>query len=449
MEQKTRWSSSIAYVFAAIAAAVGLGNIWRFPYLAGEHGGGAFVLMYLGFVVLLGIPLLASEAVLGRIGRQNPAASFRDIAVRVNRSPKWKWVGSLAVLTSFLIMSYYMVVSSWIVDYFLQAVSGRFHHFTEAESQAGFAALLGNPWHMLGYNTLLCVLSVTVILMGVKKGLERLVMFAFPTMFVLIFILLGYAMTTGFFYEAASFMFLPDFSAIDTQVVLMALGQAFFSLNIALGITLTFSAYIPSKTSIVRSVTMVAFADTFVAVVAGLIIFPIVFANGMSPDQGPSLAFKTLPLAFSGLPFSSFFASLFFLMLLFAAFTSVISLLEVSVAWMIETLKIGRVKSTILIGIATWILGLGTIISFSNPEQFQVMGTTFFAALDFITGSVMLPLGGLLMAIFVGWRLPKHFISDELNWNKKGPWIFFWSLANRFIAPIAIVLIFLTALKII
>ncbi|MDF3054279.1 MAG: sodium/proline symporter [Gammaproteobacteria bacterium] len=443
MQQNVRWSSTLAYVFAAIAAAVGLGNIWRFPYLAGENGGGAFVLMYLAFVIILGIPLLASEAALGRIGRQNPSASYRDIAIRANRSPNWKWVGTLAVLTSFLIMSFYMVVSSWIVNYLLQAISGHFSEFTEAQSQAEFAKLLGDPWRMLGYNTLLAVLSVVVVLKGVRKGLERLVMFMFPAMFLLIFILLGYAMTTGFFYEGASFMFKPDFSALNTQVVLMALGQAFFSLNIALGITLTFSAYIPSQTSIVRSVTIVAFADTFVAVIAGLIIFPIVFANSMSPDQGPSLAFKTLPLAFSGLPFSSFFATLFFLMLLFAAFTSVISLLEVSVAWMMETLKVGRAKSSIVIGIVTWILGIGTIVSFSNPEQFSVFGTTFFTVLDFVTGSIMLPLGGLLMAIFVGWRLPKNFISNELNWSKKGWWLCFWSLANRFIAPVAIFVIFL------
>ena len=449
MEQKTRWSSSIAFVFAAIAAAIGLGNIWRFPYLAGENGGGAFVLMYLAFVIILGIPLLTSEVVLGRIGRKNPAGSFKNIALRIKCSPNWKWVGALTVLTSFLILSFYMIITSWIFDYLLKAATGHFTHYTEAQSQAGFAALLGSPWEMLTFNTLLAILSVTVIIMGIKKGLERLVMFMFPAMLLLILILLGYSMTTGYFNEGLSFMFKPNFSSLTTQSILMALGQAFFSLNIALGITMTFSAYIPSKTSVARSVIIVALADTLIAILAGLIIFPVVFANGMATDQGPSLVFKTLPLAFSALPFSSFFASLFFLMLLFAAFTSVVSLIEVSVAWLIETLHLTRIKSTILVGFSAWLLGLGTIASFSNPEQFQLFGVTFFDALDFLTGNILLPLGGLLIALFVGWRMPRHFVAQELKWNPNDTSVRYWWLINRFVAPVAIVLILLAAVGVI
>lgn len=448
MEQNTRWSSSLAFVFAAISAAIGLGNIWRFPYLAGENGGGAFVLLYLLFVFLLGIPLLTSEVVLGRIGRKNPAGSFKNIAQRINSSPNWKWVGSLVVLTSFLILSYYAIIASWILDYLIQAGAGHFTDFTEEKSQASFTSLLGNPWHMLGYNTLLITLSIIVIIMGVKKGLERLVMFMFPAMLALILVLLFYAMTTGFFKTGLSFMFQPNFSSLTTHAVLMALGQAFFSLNIALGITMTFSAYIPNTTPIVRSVVIVALADTFIAIVAGLIIFPIVFANGMAPDQGPSLVFKTLPLAFSGLPFTAFFASLFFLMLLFAAFTSIVSLIEVSVAWLMETLHLTRLKSTFLVGIAAWLLGLGTIASFSNPEQFQLFGVTFFDALDYTTGNIMLPLGGFLITIFVGWRLPKHFVPEELKWNRHSVWFRLWGLSNRYVAPIAIFLIVLAAMNI-
>jgi NSS family neurotransmitter:Na+ symporter len=445
MEQKTRWSSTVAFIFAAIAAAVGLGNVWRFPYLAGENGGGAFVLMYLVFVVILGIPLLTSEVVLGRIGRKNPAGSFKSIAMRTKRSVNWKWVGTLTVITSFLILSFYMIITSWIFDYLLKAASGTFSNYTEAQSQAGFNALLANPWRMLAFNTLLATLSITVIILGIKKGLERLVMLMFPAMLILILILLGYAMTTGHFQEGLSFMFKPDFSSLTTEAILMALGQAFFSLNIALGITMTFSAYIPSRTSIGRSVVVVAFADTLIAVLAGLIIFPVVFANGMAADQGPSLVFKTLPLAFSELPFSSFFASLFFIMLFFAAFTSVISLIEVSVAWLIETLHISRVKATLLIGFTAWLLGIGSIVSFSNPEQVQLFGITFFDALDYFTGNILLPIGGLLIAIFVGWRLPRNFVPEELKWDPKAPSVRYWWLINRFVAPVAIALILVEA----
>lgn len=445
---QVHWRSRTAFVFATAAAAIGLGNIWRFPYLAGQNGGGAFVILYLIFVIVLGIPLMTSEVVLGRIGRKNPVGALAAVAKETGHSRHWRLVGGLTVLASFLILSYYLVISGWVLDYLIRAVLGEFRHATEVSAAYDFQALQSNPWQMILSDTIIAFGTIVVISLGIQKGLERVTMLLFPALLVILLILLGYAIIASDFSKGLTFLFHPDFTQLSPKVALMALGQAFFSLNIAMGIIITFSAYLPEDAPIMSSTIAIVIADTAIAILSGLIIFPIVFANQLQPAAGPSLIFRTLPIAFKNLPFGSFFASLFFLLLLFAAFTSVIALLEVSVAWLIENHKIPRPRAVLIAGILSWILSLGTVLSFTRHPYFSYHGVTFFQVIDFITSAIMLPLGALFIAIFSGWLLPKEYIHAKLGWNMNGKWFYCWRWIKRYLAPIAIILILISSLGI-
>ncbi len=446
--ESTRWNSRTAFIFAAAAAAVGLGNIWRFPYLAGQNGGGAFVLLYLFFVIALGLPLMTSEVMLGRIGRKNPVGSFVKLAKNNNHSRLWGLVGGLSIVAGFLILSYYIVITGWVFDYFIRALAGQFRYATEISAAHDFQSLQDSAWQMLLSDTLVALSAITVISLGIKRGLERAVMILFPALAIILLILLIYAISAADFKQGLSFLFNPNFHQITGKVVLMALGQAFFSLNIGMGIIIMFSAYLPDDVPLISSTVAVVFADTIIAIVSGLIIFPIVFANHLQPAAGPSLIFRTLPIAFTNLPFGSFFGALFFLLLLFAAFTSVIALLEVMVAWLEENHNFKRHSAVYLSGIIIWVLSLGTVFSFSHRLHFSYHGVSFFQAIDFVTSAIMLPLGGFFIAIFTGWLLPKKYIHDKLGWNIKSGWFYCWRWIERYFAPIAIALILLKSIGI-
>ena len=441
----TRWKSRISFIFAASAAAIGLGNIWRFPYLTGENGGGAFVLIYLGFVILLGIPLLISEIIIGRIGRHNPAKAMASVSEQSNHSRLWGMVGGLTIIAAYLILSYYVVIIGWVLDYFVRAITGQFEHATEASSLINFTALQSNHWQMLLSDTLVVLGTMGIIILGIKRGLERAVMFMFPALLILMLILLGYAMTTDGFTEALTFLFKPDLSKVTSHTVLLALGQAFFSLNIAMAITMMFSAYLPKKTSIVSSAIAIAIADTGFAILAGLIIFPIVFTYHLPVNAGPSLIFQTLPIAFGQLPFGSVIAALFFLLLFFAAFTSSIALIEPAVAWLMERFHIKRIAAVLIAGGGCWLLSLGTILSFTEWKDFHMFGRTFYHTIDMITSDIMLPLGGMFVAIFTGWFIKKEVLENELQWKTHHNWYHLWQFILRYFAPVAILFILLTS----
>lgn len=445
----TCWSSRLSFVFAASAAAIGLGNIWRFPYMAGQNGGAIFVLMYLACVIFLGIPLLMAEVVLGRMGRKNPAAAIRDVAVQSNHSRYWACLGGMNILASFLILTYYVVITGWVLNYLTKAVLGYFAHITEANALNIFISLQSNPSRMLLTDSIVVIGSIFIIYLGIKRGLERGVMFMFPALIFLMIVLLGYAMTTTGFTKSLVFLFKPDLHELTARTILLALGQAFFSLNVAMGVTIMFSAYLPKKIPLISSVITIAIADTTIAMLAGLVIFPIVFANHLVPAAGPSLIFQTLPLAFSKIPGSTLIAVLFFLMLFFAAFTSVIALLEPAVCWLMETCNMSRHKSVLYVGTTVWLLSLAAIISFSHGKYIHVYGVTYFKMVDYITANIMLPVGGLLLAIFTGWLLSKKSIYTELSWNINGTWFQIWRFILRYIAPLAILFILLSAFKII
>ena len=320
--QHGQWSSRFTFILAASAAAVGLGNIWKFPYLTGQNGGGFFVLIYLCCVLIMGIPLMMAEIALGRCGRRNPAGSFKAVATDNHTKPRWRWVGMLCIIAGALILSYYCVIAGWSVAYFLKAAWGKFNHIDAEQAGSMFQQLMHNPWQLLLWHTLIVITTVYVIAKGLEKGIERAVKYLFPSLVILLAVLIGYGMTTGYFHQAFVFLFDPDLSEIKTETILIAMGQAFFSLSIANGSIMMYGAYVPRNVSITSAAIAISLADTGIALAAGLAIFPIVFANGLSPSAGPGLIFESLPIAFGNMPFGYTLGGLFFLMLVFAAFTS-------------------------------------------------------------------------------------------------------------------------------
>jgi len=441
------WSRRWTFILAATGAAIGLGNIWKFPYVTGNNGGGIFVLLYLICVLLVGIPLLMTEITIGRWGRQNPVHAVMTIAKESSLSKWWGIVGGLIILTGFLILSYYCVIAGWSIDYVLKTTVGEFSGTNVFNSVGIFQTLVSNPWQLLFWQTIVVIGTGFVIARGIELGIERAVRFMFPMMIIIMCLLIGYAMSTDKFTYAMHWLFYPDISELTPRVMLVALGQAFFSLSIATGTIMTYGAYLPHKASITGVSFAIALTDTLIALLAGIAIFPIVFTNHLTPEAGPGLIFQTLPLAFAHMPFGRLFGTLFFVMLVFAAFTSTISLLEPTVAWLTEQFSWSRIKAVVVAVSIIWLLGLITVFSFNIWAHIKVFGLTLFEALDYLTANIMLPLGGLLAAIFIAWRVPETLFHQELRPEK--PIIYScFKFTMRFIVPIAILLVFLQVIGI-
>ncbi len=437
------WSSRMAFILAVTGSAVGLGNIWRFPYVVGENGGGAFVLVYLLCVVMIGMPVMMSEILLGRRGRRNPISSMALLGAEEGKSRKWAVVGALGVSAGVLILSYYAVIGGWTLAYVFKSGGGAFVDAGSAVVTSIQNDFLGS-WQTVGlYHTIFMALTIFVVVLGVEQGLERAVRFMVPALLVLMLVLLGYSITSGHFAEGVSFLFSPDWSKITWNTVLEAMGQAFFTLSIAMGAVMAYGAYLPEETSIPGAATAVAISDTSIALLAGLVIFPIVFANGMDPAAGPGLVFITLPLAFGQMPGGVFFATIFFVLLTFAAWTSAISLMEPAVAWIMERFEKTRAQAAILIGGLIWLIGIGTVLSFNVLANFTFWRGTILDNLDHLTLNIMLPLGGLLIVLFAGWVMCRNSSADELG--GAGTTYKLWRAFARYVAPVGILFVFLNA----
>ncbi len=442
-----QWSNRWAFILAATGSAVGLGNIWRFPYVTGENGGGAFVLVYLASVLAVGVPIMVAEVMLGRRGRQSPINTMRTLAGEEGRSLHWQYLGWLGMLAGFFILSFYSVVAGWTLAYVFRTGTGVFSGL-EAEAIAGeFSALVGDPERLLAWHTIFMVMTTIVVSRGVRSGLEQAVRFLMPALFVLLVAMVGYGMGNGEFGQAVRYLFAPDFSQLSAAGFLMAVGQAFFSLSLGMGAIMIYGSYLPSSASIPRTVGIIAFMDTLVAVLAGLAIFPIVFAYGLAPEGGPGLIFKTLPVAFAQMPGGTFFGSLFFLLLVFAAWTSAISLLEPIVAWLAENRGMQRVKAAALAGVSAWVLGVVSLLSLNVWSGYTLFDLAFFDLMDFLTANVMLPLGGVLIAVFAGWHLSRRASVDELHLGD-GPAYRAWRVLIRYLVPVAITVVLLNSVGI-
>ncbi len=442
-----QWSSRWVFVLAATGSAVGLGNIWRFPYVTGENGGGAFVLIYLACVALIGIPIMMAEILLGRRGRQSPINTMKTLAAEENQSPLWSWMGWMGVVAGFLILSFYSVVAGWTIFYIFQTATVGFNSVSAEDISQIFDALLKDPQTLLILHTIFMFLTALVVSLGVKSGLERAVKFLMPALFILLLVMVGYAISTPGFFEGVSYMFNPDFSKISGTSILAAMGQAFFSLSLGMGAIMVYGSYLPSNTSITSTSITIAFADTCVAILAGLAIFPLVFSYGLEPSGGPGLIFVTLPIAFGQMGIGQLLGTLFFILLLFAAWTSSISLLEPAVAWLSENKGISRFKSAFIAGVIAWLLGIGSALSFNLWSEYKFNDMTYFDVMDKLTSNVLLPLGGLLVAIFAGWLMKQHSTEEELALSNVAYDV--WKLLVKFIAPIGVTLVFLKAIGVI
>ncbi|WP_100638517.1 sodium-dependent transporter [Marinobacter salexigens] len=441
------WSSRFAFILAATGSAVGLGNIWKFPYVTGENGGGAFVLVYLLCIAAIGLPIMMAEVLIGRRGGRSPVNSLKQIAKQQGINPSWRAVGAIGVIAGFLILSFYSVIGGWAVSYVGSAASGQFTGQSADAIGEIFSSLLADPLTLLMWHTLFMALVVLVVAKGVRAGLERAVSILMPALFLLLLAVVGFAMTTGEFGRAVSFLFQPDFSKLTTAGVLVALGHAFFTLSLGMAVMMAYGSYLPKNISIAKTSIAVCLIDTGVALLAGLAIFPIVFANGLEPGAGPGLIFQTLPLAFGQMPMGSLFGTLFFVLLIFAAWTSGISLLEPIVEWLEEQKGMNRTISALAAGFVCWALGIASILSLNLWSGFAPLGwitmlegKTIFDLLDFFTANIMLPLGGLLVAVFAGWIMSRKAMEEELALSK--PMFNLWYVTVRFITPVAVGTVF-------
>ena len=438
------WSSRMAFILAVTGSAVGLGNIWKFPYIAGQNGGGAFVLVYLVCVIVIGMPVMMSEILIGRRGRRHPVATMKLLGEEEGSSRNWSYVGALGVLAGILILSYYSVVAGWTLAYVLKSGTGTFAGATAEVVSAEFGSFVGNFWLVALSHTVFMGLTIFVVARGVERGLEQAVRFMVPALLLLMVVLLGYSVASGYFGHGLEFMFTPDFEKLSWDSVLAAMGQAFFTLSIGMGAVMAYGAYLPEETSITGASAAVVTADTAIAMLAGLVIFPLVFANGLNPADGPGLVFDTLPLAFGQMSGGIFFSTLFFILLSFAAWTSAIGLMEPAVAWLVEHFSKTRAQAAVMIGLLIWVLGFGSVVSFNVLADFKFYKGTIFDNVDHLTSNVMLPLGGLFIVVFAGWVMCRNSTADELG--GAGKLYKLWRFLARVVAPIGILFVFLKAI---
>ncbi len=440
----SHWSSQMGFMLAATGSAVGLGNIWKFPYMVGQSGGAAFVLVYLACIAMIGLPILVSEWLIGRRGQKNPINSMAEVAAKNGRSRGWAVVGATGVLGAFLILSFYSVIGGWAVSYTVDVAGGAFSGLDKDAVGNAFTDFLGNAGSLLTWHTVFMLLTVVVVAMGVSSGIERASKLLMPALGVLLLVLVGYGATTDGFGAAAQYLFNPDWSKLDGKVVLAALGHAFFTLSLGMGIMLAYGSYLGQEVNLLRTARTVVLMDTVIALGAGMAIFPIVFANGLDPAAGPGLIFVTLPLAFGNIAGGTVLGTMFFLLLTFAALTSSISLLEPVVELVEERTPLSRIGATVVAGIATWALGIAALLSFNVWSDVLIFGLNVFDLLDQLTSKFLLPLTGLGAIVFVAWCLDSDSVRKELGLGSGAHAL--WNLVARYVAPIGVVVVFVSNL---
>jgi NSS family neurotransmitter:Na+ symporter len=434
-----QWTGKLGFILAAAGSAIGLGNIWRFPYIAGENGGGAFVLVYLGFVILIGIPVLLSELSIGRFTKLNPVGALRKLAP----GTKWKWLGALGVLTGFGILAFYSVVAGWTLSYLWGALTGQFGGVTTAEeSGAVFSALIGGSFVPLFLTAIFMALTIVVVRGGVAGGIERATRILMPTLLIVLVIMAIRAMTLEGGMAGVSYLFQPDFSKLSMSVILAALGQALFSLSLGMGAMITYGSYFPDSENLPQAGITVAFFDTGIAVLAGLIIFPALFSVGVSPNGGPGLVFVVLPSIFAQLPAGGLFAIAFYFLLSIAALTSTISLLEVVVSYFVDERGWERKKAALAIGSACFVLAVPSALSQGAVgflTNFLGTGFSFLDLQNIIWGNYSLSIGALGLCLFVGWKWGIPAATQALQASgHKLPAAALWSILVRFVCPVGV-----------
>ena len=441
-----RWSSRWLFVLAAAGSAVGLGNIWKFPYIAGENGGGAFVLIYLVCVAFVGAPIMISEVMLGRKGRASPINTMGTLAKQASASGRWGFVGWMGVLAGVLILSYYAVIAGWALNYVWLTATGTFDAASAQVATSTFDQLQQDPLQMVAWHSLFIFITIWIVARGVSRGLETAIRWFMPLLFVLLLVLLGYSASSGGFAQGWAFMFDFNWDVVGPETWLIAMGQAFFTLSLGMGTMMAYGAYVPDDSHIGSTVLTIVVLDTFVAVAAGLAIFPLVFVNGLEVGQGPGLMFVTLPLAFGQLPMGALFGTVFFVLVSFAAITSAISLTEPAIAYLVEEYNAKRSRVAVSLGVFCWLLGLGTVFSFNIWADVKpLFGLNFFEIVDQLSQNIMLPLGGLLIALVAVWVLPQNIVREQLQ-VRSDRIMLVWRVVGGVIAPLGVAAVFIYTL---
>lgn len=440
------WSSRLMFILAATGSAVGVGNIWMFPYMVGVNGGSAFVLAYLICIAVIGVPVMMAEVLVGREGRQSPINNLISLSKRSGLSPHWRVLGWMGALTGILILSFYGVISGWAMSYVVSTLSGDMNGVDASQVTGMFESFTGNVTQVMVWQGAFMIATIFIVARGVGDGLEMAVKYLMPALFILIIALLAYAATTDHFAEGFRFLFQFNAADLTSESILAAMGMAFFTLSLGMGTMIAYGAYMPPDANILSTVGLIAALDTLVALMMGMVIFPLVFANGLEVSAGPGLMFITLPLAFGHMDGGQLFGGIFFLLVTFAALTSSISMIEPAVAWVVERFEFTRAVAAIVVGGIAWLIGLGSAFSSNIWSDLKILGDrSFFDSVVFLTSNILLPLGGLIFAIFAGWLLNREIISGQLEMS--GPSLKVWSFLIRYIAPMAIFVVFVMALR--
>jgi NSS family neurotransmitter:Na+ symporter len=441
--QREFWGSRWGFILAASGSAVGLGNVWKFPYIVGQNGGGAFVLIYLGCIFVIGTPIMLAEFTLGRKTNCNPVGAFDQI--RPNSS--WTGIGYMGVLAGFLILSFYGVVGGWTFAYVVKSITGSVLAFpSPKEAGEFFGNFIGNTGEVLFYHALFIGTCIYIVLRGVHGGIEKTCDILMPTLVVILFLLMLRSLTLDGAMEGLAFYLTPDFSKINANVILVALGQAFFSLSLGMGCMITYGSYLSEKENLTSCTVYVVIFDTLIALLVGMVIFPAVFAMGLEPTEGPGLVFSILPTVFAIMPMGHGVAVIFFILLAIAAITSGISLLEVVVAYFIDQRKWKRKKAVLIVGSTIFAFGIPSGLSFGVMADIKLLDMIFFDHVDNIASNYLLPLGGMLTAVFVGWVWGTKSAHEEIEKyeNKFGfPWAQCWKFLIRYITPVAVGIVFI------
>ncbi len=445
-QPRAQWGSRLGFILAAAGSAIGLGNIWKFPYIVGQNGGGAFVLVYLFCIAIVGLPIMISELMIGRHTRKDAVGAF--IAIEGKGSP-WQIAGWVSVASAFIILSYYAVVAGWTLDYVWRALQGAFVGESPEAIEGMFGGLIGNGTRQIICQFGFVVLSLSIVIGGVQKGIERWSKILMPVLFSLLLLLFINGMSSDGAAEGLRFMFYPDFSKLTPASVLEAMGHSFYTLSLGMAIIITYGSYLDKDVNIAGAGLRVALLDTAIALMAGLAIFPIVFAVGMEPAAGPGLVFKTIPIVFSTLPGGYLLAILFFLLIAFAALTSTISLLEAQVAYLIDERGWGRKKATTFLAALCFVVGIPSALSYNVLADWTLLGgRSLFDAIDLIASNYLLPISGLLIAIYVGWFWKGTEEKKELMGGGGAGWVYpVWNFMIRYVSPVAVAMVLYAKVK--
>ncbi|HEX6593985.1 MAG TPA: sodium-dependent transporter [Bacillota bacterium] len=444
MHEREQWSSRLSFILAAAGSAIGLGAIWKFPYVAGENGGGAFLLIFILFTLILGLPLLLAEFTIGRRGQANAVDSFKNIAP----DTKWHWVGILGMVASFILLSFYSVIGGWIITYLYKVVTGGLHNLTSKQFAEMFSRTISDPLISVGAQFLFILITIIVVSRGIQNGIEKASRFMMPALTVLFIILVIRSVTLDGAIKGIEFLFQPDFSKITSKTVLNAMGQSFFTLSVGVSVMITYSSYLPKEQSLPRSALSIVGMNVMVVLLSGLAIFPAVFSFGLSPDAGPVLLFNVLPTIFSQLPFGMFFFAAFLIVFLFAALTSAFSMLEMIVSVISKGNVIKRKKWAWIVGFAIFAFGIPSTLSFGLLSDVTIFDKTIFDLADYTVSNVLMPIGSLLMALFVSYQMKKADVYEEVRSGSRiKDWVFTsWYVLLRYVAPVLIMLVMLDVL---